>query len=152
LAEALDGAFCLVVQKRYIVVKNIFSLMGMEKRKEEVTVYEKTVKVRLQKRRKQGREYHYGVIVVLLPKDAIGKTAVVKVYVLEEAAPAPQPQKEVAPSPLIPVDLFRLGEKPGFAKPGFTPPPLPPIEEIDLEKIFKKRKGVFGIEAEEGGD
>ena len=127
----------------------------MEKRKEEITVYEKTVKVKLQKRRKQGKEYHYGSIVVLLPKDTIGKTAIVKIYVLEEATPAPAPRppqpQPVAPAPLAPVDLFRLGPIDLFRlgeKPGFTPPPLPPIEEIDLEKLFKKRRGVFGSEAE----
>jgi hypothetical protein len=121
----------------------------METRKEEITVYEKTVKIRPEKKKSRGKEYQYGIIVLLLPKETINKKAFVKVYVLEDAKPiqpATQPQP-VAPAPLPLIDLTR------FDRPVF-PHSLPPIEDIDI--LFpldkKKLKTLFGEknEAKEG--
>jgi hypothetical protein len=122
----------------------------METRKEEITVYEKTVKIRPEKKKSRGKEYQYGIIVLLLPKETINKKAFVKVYVLEDAKPiqpATQPQRTEKPAPLPLIDLTR------FDRPVF-PHSLLPIEDIDI--LFpldkKKLKTLFGEknEAKEG--
>ena len=126
----------------------------METRKEEITVYEKTVKIRPEKKKSRGRQYEYGVIVLLLPKETINKKAYVKVYVLEDSKPSQpetRPQETQNPLPLPPIDLSRFN-KPG---PPYSLPPIsPPVEDIDfsfpLDK--KKLKNLFGEknEAKEG--
>jgi hypothetical protein len=117
----------------------------METRKEEITVYEKTVKIRPEKKKSRGKQYEYGVIVLLLPKETINKKAFVKVYVLEDTTPKPvqQPQKTEKPLPLPPIDLTR------FDRPVFHPP----IENIDLPPLDKKKlKSIFGEKNEDKED
>jgi len=61
-------------------------------------------KVPASRRRHGGKVYEYGYVWLLLPPECIGKTAVVKVYVLEEGEmpPQPQPAQPAAPQPAAP--------------------------------------------------
>ena len=81
-------------------------------------------KVPASRRRHGGKVYEYGYVWLLLPPDCVGKTAVVKVYVLEEGEmpPQPQPAQPAAPQPATPT---RPQPRPQPAQPA-TPRPAQP--------------------------
>jgi hypothetical protein len=54
-------------------------------------VFEKSVVVTRQIRRRGEKEYEYGMVWVLLPKEYIGKEVLVRVYLVEDGQ-KPQPQ------------------------------------------------------------
>jgi hypothetical protein len=59
-------------------------------------------KVPASRRKHGGKVYEYGYVWVVLPPECIGKTAVVKVYVLEEFERPPQPQPAQPATPTRP--------------------------------------------------
>ena len=56
-------------------------------------VFEKNTIVTRQVRRRDGREYEYGMVWVLLPKEYIGKKVLVKVFLVEDGQ-KPQAQAQ----------------------------------------------------------
>ena len=111
-------------------------------------------KVPAVRRRHGSKAYEYGYVWLLLPPECIGKTAVVKVYVLEEgerppaqpqpqpAQPQPRPQppqprpaphptpRPAQPQPALPRPLTQLRPQPQPPRPPSAP--LPPVSpELD---------------------
>jgi hypothetical protein len=96
-------------------------------------------KVPASRRRHGGKVYEYGYVWVVLPPDCIGKTAVVKVYVLEEGErPPAQPAQPAAPQPALPrpqqAQLRPPAQPPAQPRAPLLPPhrilsePLPPLQ------------------------
>jgi len=112
-------------------------------------------KVPASRRRHGGKVYEYGYVWVVLPPECIGKTAVVKVYVLEEgerppqpqpaqpaasqpAAPRPQPRPQPQVSPAQPAQPRPLTQPRPPAQPGPQPQtPLLPPHRILSEPLLR---------------
>jgi putative transposon-encoded protein len=83
-------------------------------------VFEKTVTVTRQIRTRGEKEYEYGMVWVLLPREYIGKKALVRVYLIEEGQKPPpisesaKPQEQPAKTQLTREDIKRLREKLGI--------------------------------------
>jgi len=100
-------------------------------------------KVPASRRRHGGKVYEYGYVWVVLPPECIGKTAVVKVYVLEEGEmpqPRPQPAQPATPRPAQPVAPQPAQPRPQQAqlRPPAQPRPQPQVPLLPPHRILSE--------------